>query len=200
MSNDFNLKQLWQQPTPPPTPVEAILNRAQHFKRKQTVQLLVSSALLFITGIVIGWIVWYFQPELWTTKLGVLLVLIALALVIGFQSRLLPLLLRDNSDLDNKSYLAWLEQVGIQKIRLQTSVISLYFLLLSAGIGCYLYEYTLKMSPIWAISCYGLTAAWIAFNWWYLRPRIVQKHQTEFETLREELDSLKTQWEEDGEA
>lgn len=196
MSNDFNLKNLWKQQGAIPPAIETVLNHAHRFKRRQIMQAVLSNLLLIGTGIFIGWIVWCYQPELWTTKVGVALVLLAMLLIIGFQSYLLPLLLQDNNHLDNKAYLEWLQQVEVHKNRLQKQLMSLYFVLLSSGIALYFYEYTLKMPPLWAWSCYGLTTLWIAFNWWYLRPRIIQKQQVELQALQDALKNLIVQWEE----
>lgn len=196
MSNDFNIKNLWQQQHPPPPVIETVLQRAHRFKRRQIVQAVLSNLLFLGTSIFIGWIVWFYEPELWTTKVGVALVLLAMMLVIGFQTYLLPLLLQEHNHLDNKAYLKWLQQVEIQKNRLHKQLMSLYFVLLSSGIALYFYEYTLKMPPLWAWGCYGLTTLWIAFNWWYLRPRIIQKQQTELQTLQDALKNLIVQWEE----
>ena len=87
----------------------------------------------------------------------------------------------------SRDYLHLLQQ---KKNTLQTKIISIYFLLWSAGLGLYFYEYTLLMSPLGAFLAYSLTALWMAFNWCFLRPRIIKKQQGELQTLLEELKSL----------
>ena len=104
------------------------------------------------------------------------------------QATMLPLLSKPQlKPWLSREYLHLLQQ---KKTTLQTKIISIYFLLWSAGLGLYFYEYTLLMSPLGAFLAYSLTALWMAFNWCFLRPRIIKKQQGELQTLLEELKSL----------
>ncbi len=194
MNNDLNLKKLWQQPSPIQPTLATFLSRARQFKRQQTTQLVTSSILLLATAIFIPWLTWFYHPQFWTTRIGAICIVLAIAIFITAQSKLLPLLLQDNNHFDNKTYLIWLQKIAHQKNRLQHQVISWYFVLLSIGIALYLYEYTSKMPPVWAWISYGLTTLWITFNWWYLRPRIIQKQQMALQILQTQLQTLQTQW------
>ena len=77
---------------------------------------------------------------------------------------------------------------------MQTTMLNLYFVLLSTGIGLYMYEYTQLMTAFWGIFVYGITSIWILFNWFYLRPKQIKKQQSKldeiigkFEMLNEQL-------------
>lgn len=191
---DIDFKDLWQQQqATPPTP-ELIIQKAQKFQRNQLLQLWASNILLLFTVCFIGWIWWFYQPELWTTKLGIVLAILSMVLFMGFHNTLLPLLYKDQTTLSNKEYLLVLQQIEQKKSFLQTQVLVLYFLLLSTGLALYFYEYTLLMPPLWAGVCYGATGLWIAFNWLYLRPRIIKKQQLAMEELQAQLLALQAQW------
>ena len=188
--SNIDLKSLWNQENPSPPSMTTIINQAKKYQQQQWLEHVVHSVSLVATAVFVGWIWWFYQPQLMTTKLGIVLVIIAIILAVGFQSTLLPLLLKENSQLSSRDYLHLLQQLQQKKNTLQTKIISIYFLLLSAGLGLYFYEYTLLMSPLGAFLAYSLTALWMAFNWWFLRPRIIKKQQGELQTLLEELKSL----------
>lgn len=194
--SNIDLKALWSQENPTPPPINQLINKAQKYQQQQWLEHVVYCVALVATAVFVGWIWWFYQPEFITTKLGIILVIMAIVLAVGFQSTLLPLLLKENSQLSSKDYLYLLQQLQQKKTTLQTKVLSLYFVLLSAGLGLYFYEYTLKMAPIWAGVAYGATTLWIAFNWWYLRPRIIKKQQGELEKMLEEWQQLEGQLEE----
>lgn len=191
--SNIDLKALWQQESPTPPPTDSLIKKAKEYHQKQGLYYWLSSLLLIATAVFVGWIGWFYQPQFLTTKLGIVLVLLAIVLAVGFQSTLLPLLLKENNQLSSREYLHLLQQLQQKKTTLQTKILSLYFVLLSVGLGLYFYEYTLRMPPIWAGITYGLTALWMAFNWWFLRPRIIKKQQGELEKLLGELQNLEGQ-------
>ncbi len=193
MSN-IDLKALWQQPTPEPPAVQTVINAAQRFQRRELLQLLFTNIALLATCVFIAWIWWFYQPTYWTTKLGIMLVIFAMVLFIGFSTTLLPLLLKEDKQLSNQAYLVLLQQLERQKNKLQTRIMTAYFLLLSLGLALYFYEYTLLMPIHWALLCYGLTALWIAFNWFYLRPRILKKQKAQLSKLQAQFKALKMQF------
>ena len=83
---------------------------------------------------------------------------------------------------------------------MQTTILNLYYVLLSTGIGLYMYEYTQLMTAFWGIFAYGITSIWILFNWFYLRPKQIKKQQSKldeiigkFEMLNEPLNEKEYQ-------
>lgn len=79
---------------------------------------------------------------------------------------------------------------------MHTTMLNLYFVLLSTGIGLYMFEYASRMTMFWGLFTYAITAVWILFNWLYLRPRQIKKQQTKldeiiskFESINKQLDS-----------
>jgi hypothetical protein len=40
-----------------------------------------------------------------------------------------------------------------------------------------MFEYVLRMTLLDGLLTYGITGLWIAFNWFYLKPKIIKKQQ-----------------------
>jgi hypothetical protein len=74
--------------------------------------------------------------------------------------------------------------------------LNLYFILLSIGIGLYMYEYTSRMKPIWGIVTYGITFIWILFNWFYLRPKQINKQKAKLDTIISKFEMVSNQLDE----
>ncbi|MGH1336764.1 MAG: hypothetical protein ACRBFS_11615 [Aureispira sp.] len=193
---NIDLKALWQQQEATPPSLQTVVQNAQKFQRYQLFQLIALSSTLVITIGFLIWIWWFYQPKLLTTKIGIVLVILSIILFLSFQSKLLPLLLKENNQLSNKEYLALLQLLQQKTNTIQTNILSIYFVLLSAGIALYLYEYTLQMPLSWLILCYGCTTLWILFNWCYLRPKIIKKQQQKIEALQTQFKTLQRQLEE----
>lgn len=76
---------------------------------------------------------------------------------------------------------------------MQTKVLNLYFILLSAGIGLYMYEYAWKRSLIFGVVAYSVVLLWVGFNWFFLRPRIIKKNKRKTEDLIKQIEAIKIQ-------
>ncbi|MGK0426400.1 MAG: putative membrane protein YczE [Ulvibacter sp.] len=75
----------------------------------------------------------------------------------------------------------------------QTTLLNSYFIILSLGIGLYMYEYAARMTLPWAIVSYGIVLFWIGLNAFYFRPKIVEKQQTQLNRLITQLVELNKQ-------
>jgi hypothetical protein len=80
---------------------------------------------------------------------------------------------------------------------LQKKILTAYFILLSAGLLLYIYEYARRMSAAGFFATYGITIAWVLFNWWYIRPRTIRKQQLQLNQLIDQLTALTKQFEEE---
>jgi amino acid permease len=76
---------------------------------------------------------------------------------------------------------------------MQTTMLNLYFILLFAGICLYMYEYTSRMKFIYAVTAYVVTLAWIAINWFYLRPKTIKKQQAKINGLIDKFEEINNQ-------
>src|SRR5690606_28630867 len=108
---------------------------------------------------------------------GIILAIIAMLVYLGMVLMLNPIYAKLNSTDVNQSYLAQLLLIRKREIQLETAGTNFYFLILSTGLALYLFEYALRMPTPGLILTYGITGSWILFNWFYFRPRIIQKNQ-----------------------
>jgi len=194
MSANIDLKKIWNTYQEPIPEVKNLFEKANRFKRKGLYKLIILNVLLIVTFIFMGFIWYYYQPRLWTTKIGFVLTFAALVLAIAFNNTTIPLLLSSSIESNSKNYLQQLIKLRKKQLFLHTTILSIYFLLLSIGIGFYMFEHILKMTLLWRVFAYGITLIWILINWFYFRPKIISKQQakmnkliTDFEELREQF-------------
>ena len=95
--------------------------------------------------------------------------------------------------MDNSSYLQQLLKLKRRQEFMQKTVLSVYFILLTAGLLLYMVEPSSKMSMGSAIAAYSLTIGWIAFGWFYLRPKRIKKQQQEVNDIINKLDTINKQ-------
>jgi hypothetical protein len=188
MNNPAEFHDLWkkQESAVIPGP-EEVFRRAETLRKKTRNGLI--RANLLGAGIIafIVWVVLNAHPRLITTKIGVLLVIIAVICYLLAYNRIIPLLGVNPMDSSNTHYLRQLIEIKKKQEFLHKTMLSFYFALLSLGIFLYMIEYAGRMSLAGALLAYGITTAWIALNWFYFRPRIIKKKGDEIGQLIENL-------------
>ncbi|WP_306349726.1 hypothetical protein [Flavobacterium sp. '19STA2R22 D10 B1'] len=196
MDNNINFKDLWvKQPTTLPNLTE-LMAKVKQIQKSNFRKVILTNLLLIVTTAFIIFIWAYYQPQLWTTKIGIILVILAMVIFIVFQNQLLPLLKSIDESQNNVDYLKNLQALKTKQQFIQSTLLNFYFILLSIGISLYLYEYTAKMTPFWAISAYALTLAWIALNWFYIRPKTIQKQQLKLNGIIDTFEKINQEMEE----
>lgn len=183
MNNDIDFKKIWTQKEIEIPEVKDLYIRANRFKRNNLYKLIAANILLLIVSIFIGLIWYYFQPKFTTTKIGIVLAIVAMLIYLISFNRQLPLLSIKNTELNSTDYLQHLIKLKEKEIFQQTTMLSIYFILLSLGIGLYLLEYVSKMTVIWGVVTYGLTGLWFAVNWFYFRPKVIEKQNAKINNL-----------------
>jgi hypothetical protein len=194
MENFDDLKKLWQEAAPQNTlSVADVISQARKHKRKFLWNGFGKTLLLLATAIYLCIIISFYHSKMISTRIGELCVLIAVFGMIILNSRSLQAMLRQvNSNVDVHTYLAQLK-VYQQRMRfIQTTGISVYFILFTAGLGLYFYELT-HTNLKFALLVYGLTGAWIAFNWFYIRPRTIRKQNKKLDEAIAHLERLSGQ-------
>ena len=80
MNNNIDLKELWnkQETTIPDT--NELFVKLKTFKKNNLYKLVFANIILLFTSAFIGFVWYYFQPELITTKVGIILAILAMAL------------------------------------------------------------------------------------------------------------------------
>lgn len=183
MNSNIDFKDLWKKQSGKQPGIEELFSKLKQFKQSRVRSLIKMNVLLLLTTVFILYIWYRFQPQLMTTKIGIVLVIAAMLVFLFPNNQLFALLRKMDSSLSNSEYLQHLITLKSRQLFLQTTMINTYFVMLSAGICLYMYEYTAKMSLFGAVLAYGLTLAWIAFNWLYIKPQTVKKQQSRLNKL-----------------
>ncbi|CAM4146606.1 hypothetical protein FLSI110296_16035 [Flavobacterium sinopsychrotolerans] len=194
MNPNINFNELWAKQKTGEPDIEDLLSKMNTFKKSNLKKLIITNLLLITTSLFIILIWVYFQPQMITTKIGIIVTILAMAIfVIGYNQSFV-LFRKQTNALSTTEYLKDLLAIKAQQEFMQTTMLNLYFILLSAGIGLYMFEYTVRMTAFWGIVAYGITSIWILFNWFYLRPKQIKKQQSKldemigkFEELHEQL-------------
>jgi len=128
-----------------------------------------------------------------TTKVGIVLVISAIAMQVIASTSLLQFLFRSNPVADSASYLAQLIKLRHKQEFLHKTMMTLYFILLSSGMLLYMIEYTMMMGRRNGAIAYGLTFGWIAFAWFYIRPRTARKQLGPLNEVIKQLEEVNKQ-------
>ncbi len=181
MSNNIDFKKLWlKQETIIPDTKE-LFRKANKYKRNNLYKLIFATiALLLVIVFMVG--IWYnYQSKFISTKIGIIIVIIALLLLAVYFSSMFPFLLK--KDLEIKEHLKRLIKLKEKQLFLHSTIMRAYIVLLSIGLSLYIYEHTTKMPLFWAIFTYVAALIWIAINWFYLGSKIIIKEQDKINRL-----------------
>ena len=194
MEDNINLNQLWAaQSTGQKPDVSALLLTARKYKKKVLLKMIGSSLLLIATGVFISGIVIYFRPEMLTTKIGVLLMQSAIVAMVAAQLSAAKIFYTEKEENNCAEYLHQLYAMKKKQEYMHTSLMTAYFILLSAGLGLYMIEYARRMQPMGATLSYVITALWIGVNWLYIRPRTIRKQQEKMNEMIQKLEEVSKQ-------
>ena len=193
MSANIDLKNLWHQQEVAQPNRDELMSKLKKFKKARLNQLVVLNILLLTTVGIISLIWYYFQPKLISTKIGMVLVIIAMLIFLLAYNQLFRLYESSAISKSNSDYLNDLIAIKRKQKFLQTTMMQLYFGLLSLGICLYLFEYVSLMPIFWGITTYVLTLGWVLFNWIYLRPKIIKKQQAKLDTWIETFERITKQ-------
>ena len=195
MDNDNNIdfKDLWKKQTVNQPDMKDLLSRVSKFKKAGLRSLWITNVLLFLTTACIVFIWIYYQPEFVSTKIGIVLTILAMVIYVFAFNKLLTPFRNIDATQTNQEYLQKLILIKKKQQFMQTKMMSLYFLLLTTGICLYMYEYASRMSVLGASLCYGITLLWMAFNWFYIRPKQIKKQQSKINALIEKFEEVNKQ-------
>ena len=193
MENNIDFKNLWKQQSVSPPNMEELLSKVKHFKSVSIRKLVITNVLLIATSVFIGFIWYRYQPQFISTKIGIVLIIFAMALYLFVYNKLITFYKNIEGNQSNSEYLQNLISIKAKQHYLQSRVLSLYFLLLGSGLGLYMYEYTSRMTILWAIVSYTITLGWIGFTWFYLRPKEIKKEQNRINTLISKFEAVNNQ-------
>jgi hypothetical protein len=190
MSSNINFNELWaKQKTGEPNK-EDLLSKINKFKKSNLRRLITTNFILITTSLFIIFIWAYYQPQMITTKIGIILTILSMVIFVIAYNQSFALFRKTTNTLSNSDYLKNLLAIKAKQQFMQTTMLSLYFVLLSTGIGLYMYEYAQLMSLFWGIFAYLVTSIWVLFNWFYLRPKQIKKQQSKVDEIISKLEML----------
>lgn len=193
MATNIDFKNIWKQQSSQKPNMEELLGRLKKFKRENLRKLIVTNILLIITSIGIGLVWYYYQPQLITTKTGIILVILAMLIFLFAYNKLFMFFYKPDNTQTNTEYLKSLYVVQNKQKFMQTTMMNVYFIMLFAGICLYMYEYTSRMELLYAVLAYAATFVWIGFNWFYLRPKAIKKQETKLNGLIDKFEEINQQ-------
>jgi hypothetical protein len=190
---NIDFKNIWQKQKVNEPNFEDLLNKLKQFKSKSLRKLIITNILLLATSVFIGLIWYHYQPQMISTKIGIVITILAMAIYLLVYNKLFTFFYKTNSTQSNTDYLQSLYILKSKQGFIQTTMMNLYFIMLSTGICLYMYEYTSRMTPFMAVFAYGITLMWMGFNWFYTRPRTIKKQQTKLNELIGKFEEINKQ-------
>lgn len=193
MEDNIDFKGLWAKQTVGLPDADDLFLKLHRLKRSNLKKLLLTNLALIATSVFIGFIWYYYQPQFISTKIGIVLTILAMVVYLFAYNQLLPSFRKTIPGQSNQEYLQTLMKIRTKEEFLQTKMLHVYFILLSVGICLYMIEYASMMPLLWAIVTYVLTLFWMGFCWFYLHPRTVKKQQAKLNELISKMESLTQQ-------
>ncbi|BFM42520.1 hypothetical protein CFS9_11610 [Flavobacterium sp. CFS9] len=194
-NNNIDFKDLWKKQSVNQPDMKDLLGRLKEFKAAGLRHLWITNMLLFATTAFIVFVWYYYQPEFISTKIGIVLVILAMIMYVGVYNGLLAGYKNIDTTQSNQEYLQRLILIRKKQQFMQSTILSLYFILLGVGIGLYMYEYTLRMTLVYALLTYGVVLLWIGVNWFYIRPKQINKQQAKINDLIGKFEEVNKQLE-----
>lgn len=194
MKSDVDIKTLWDNQQVPPADFSLVRRKIERFRLRRIIDS-AAIVILMLSVIALGLFIWiYWPPQLITTKIGLILSLSSFMLPLLSFGWLLYLYHKLKKDRPCAVYLEHLSALKKQENRQQNIILNAYFLLLSVGLTFYMYEYTFFQSWQKGAIAYAILLAWIALNWFVLRPRLIKKRKRQFAELMKDIEGQKSQF------
>ncbi|MGE8514371.1 MAG: hypothetical protein ACN6N7_16840 [Chryseobacterium culicis] len=193
MATNIDFKNIWKQQTSNKPNLEELLGKLKKFRNQNLRRLIFANIGLIATSLVILFIWYRYQPEMITTKIGMVLVVLGMAIFLLAYNKMFMVFYKIDQTQSNHEYLQSLYLVKSKQKFMQTTILNLYFIMLFLGICFYMYEYTSKMTLGSAVLTYSVTSLWVAFNWFYLRPRTIKKQQGKLDELINKFEEINNQ-------
>ncbi|WP_312769545.1 hypothetical protein [Epilithonimonas sp.] len=196
METNYNFQDIWKQKETIAPDSQSIIKKANNYKRKRLLIDIRMLACMLATaaGIIVIWNLIDFQ--MFTTRLGIILILIAIGMYAYLFTQNINVISKINPSTSNQEYLSAIKKLEKQQIYMQTRGISIYYILLGVGFVFYFYEFALRMSLLGVVLSYGLTFFWMAVTWFFIRPKQVRKQKEKIADVINSLESLEKGFEE----
>ncbi|MEO7978345.1 hypothetical protein [Flavobacterium sp.] len=183
MENNIDFKDLWKKQSVSQSDIEDLTARLKQFKKAGVRSLWKTNILLFATSAFILFVWYHYQPQFISSKIGIVLMILAMLIYVVVYNGLLKIYKDIDTSQTNQEYLQKLILIKRKQQFMQSTLLSWYFVMLLSGICLYMYEYASRMTLFYALITYGVTLLWIAFNWFYLRPKQIKKQEDKINNL-----------------
>jgi len=193
MSNNIDFKELWNRGKAGAPDISEIFAKADQLNRKTRNKIWRANVVLSLTVLFMIFIWWYYQPQLITTKIGLTLVIVAIVVFLATTNQMMPLLVKTNVETDSQHFLEQMIRIKQKQEFLNKIMLTGYFIFLSLGIFLYMIEYAGRGSLTFQVIAYGITFAWIAFNWFYIRTKTIKKQQKAINDIVDRLEGVNKQ-------
>ncbi|MCE3076638.1 hypothetical protein [Chryseobacterium gwangjuense] len=193
MDSNIDFKNIWKQQTSNKPSLEELLSKLKRFKKDNLRKLIMTNIMLMATCAGIAFIWYRYQPQLATSKIGIVLIILAMVIFLSAYNRLFMGFYKIDTTQSNTEYLQHLYSIKNKQKFMQTTMLNLYFIMLFLGICLYMYEYTSRMTITFAAVAYIAVFIWIGFNWFYIRPKTIKKQQAHLDGLINKFEELNNQ-------
>jgi len=194
MDNQIDFSNIWKQQKVNQFSLQELQGKLKQFRKANLNKILLGNILLVATMAFILFIWIYFQPQFLSTKVGIIITIVAIVLFVFSNNQLFLMFNKLDITQSNHDFVKSLTAIKAKQKIVHTRVLSLYFLMLASGICLYMYEYTSRMTMFWAMFTYIITLAWIAFNWFYVRPTTIKKQTQKIDDLISKFGSIEEQF------
>lgn len=190
MDNKLNFKDLWTKDETSTPPIEELLSKIKKLKREELIKLIGINILMLVTTTFISLVWLYFEPQLVTTKIGIVLTVFGIIFYLIAYNSFISRFRKINENQSNSEFLnAMIRHKERQKF-LQTRMLQIYFIALTLGVCLYLFEIVIQLDFPWKILAYSTTLIWISFSWLYLRPRVIKKEQSKLDKIINKFENI----------
>lgn len=194
MDNFTELKELWQQTgSKHPIDIAETIGFVKSYHKKQETKTIRAFIIMTVTFGIILYVAISYPSQLIITKIGFGCILFA---IVGFMFLMTNMVStffkKENTANDNRACVMQMKEFQRKQSFIHTIGISVYFVLLSVGLALSMYEIT-RRNVTFAIGAYFVTGAWIALNWFYLRPRVIKKQKQKIKEVIDRLEEIEKQ-------
>lgn len=193
MDTNIDFKNIWKQQTSNKPDLKELLGKLKKFKNENLRKIIIMNILLIATSLGITFIWYHYQPQLITTKTGIILVILAMIIFLFAYNKMFMVFYKIDNTQSNSEYLQSLYIVKSKQKFMQTTMLNTYFFMLFLGICLYMYEYASLMTFTSAIIAYAATFSWIALNWFYIRPKTIKKQEAKIDGLINKFEEINKQ-------
>jgi uncharacterized membrane protein len=177
MSSNIDFNALWNRGESKVPDIQEIFAKANKLNRKTRRKIWRENITLSLTAILIIWVWFHYQPQMITTKIGIVMIVLAIVAFLAANNQQFPLLVDGDVATDSRQYLTQMIRVKQKQEFLGTTMMATYFIFLSIGLALYMIEYVSRGSLTFKLLAYGITFAWMGFSWFHLAPRAIRKQR-----------------------